>query len=195
MNLLRPFIRSLAQIPVVPGVHVHSIIAVNGNGPLEKEDDGVASSSFTRRPRRSGMRIDRWAACAMGLTLLFSLPGCGGGRATTAPTPVQVTDIASVAGKWAGLLQIAGSRDREDYVEVTVDGNGTYRATAARTIGVMDARGTFAVSSGVLVIKGESGGQGTAVLYTQPPPDQRLLVVNGTASDGRAYTLRLRPQR
>jgi hypothetical protein len=141
------------------------------------------------------MRIDRWAACAAGLASLLSLAGCGSGRATAAPTPVQVTDIASIAGKWAGLLQIAGSRDREDYVEVTVDRNGSYRATAARTIGVMDARGTFAASSGVLVIKGETGGQGTAVLYTLPPPDQRLLVVNGIAADGRAYTLRLRPQR
>jgi hypothetical protein len=43
MNPLRPFIRSLAQIPVVPGVHVHSIIAVKGTGPLEKEDDGVVA--------------------------------------------------------------------------------------------------------------------------------------------------------
>lgn len=141
------------------------------------------------------MRIDRWAACAMGLTLLLSLPGCAGSRATTDPTPVQVTDIASVAGRWAGLLEIAGSRDREDYVEVTIDGNGTYQTKAARTIGVVDTRGTLAVSSGVLVIKGESGGRGTAVLHTQPPPDQRLLVVKGTAPDGRAYTMRLRPQR
>jgi len=43
MNPLRPFIRSLAEIPVVPRVHVHSIIAVQGNGPLEKEDDGVVA--------------------------------------------------------------------------------------------------------------------------------------------------------
>lgn len=43
MNPLRPFIQTLAQIPVVPGVHAHSIIAVKGNGPLEKEDDGVVA--------------------------------------------------------------------------------------------------------------------------------------------------------
>jgi hypothetical protein len=30
MNPLRPFIRTLAEIPVVPSVHVHSIIAVEG---------------------------------------------------------------------------------------------------------------------------------------------------------------------
>jgi hypothetical protein len=43
MNPLRPFIRALAEISVVPRVHVHSIIAVKGNGPLEKEDDGVVA--------------------------------------------------------------------------------------------------------------------------------------------------------
>ena len=43
MNPLRPFIRALADIPVVPRVHVHSIIAVKGNGALEKEDDGVVA--------------------------------------------------------------------------------------------------------------------------------------------------------
>jgi hypothetical protein len=141
------------------------------------------------------MRIDRcstWAAVS--LALILGLGGCAGGGTTTT-APVAVTDVASVAGKWVGLLSITGSRDREDYVEVTVDGSGAYRASAARTIGVLDVKGTVTVSGGRLLIKGDSGGQGTAILYTQPPPDQHMLVVNGSASDGRAYILRLRPQR
>jgi Zn-dependent alcohol dehydrogenase len=141
------------------------------------------------------MRIDRrstWAAVS--LALILGLGGCAGGGTTTTTAPVAVTDVASVAGKWVGLLSITGSRDREDYVEVTVDRSGAYRASAARTIGVLDVKGTVTVSGGRLLIKGDSGGQGTAILYTQPPPDQHMLVVNGTASDGRAYTLRLRPQ-
>jgi hypothetical protein len=35
------FIETLAEIPVVPGVPSHSIIAVRGNGPPEQGDDGV----------------------------------------------------------------------------------------------------------------------------------------------------------
>jgi len=35
------FIRTLASIPVVSGVHTHSIIAVKGNGPAEQGDDGI----------------------------------------------------------------------------------------------------------------------------------------------------------
>ena len=141
------------------------------------------------------MRSDLYRTwTALGLALLLGLAGCAStGASSTAP--VTVTDVSSVAGRWAGLLSITGSRDREDYVEVIVDGNGTYRASAARTIGVLDTKGTVTASGGRLLIKGDSGGQGTATLYKQPPPDERMLVVNGTASDGRAYTLRLRPQR
>jgi len=142
------------------------------------------------------MRSDRsskWVA--LGLLLVLGLAGCASNGTTTTTAPVAVTDVSSVAGRWSGLLSIAGSRDRQDYVEVIVDGNGAYRASAARTIGLLDTTGTVTASSGRLLIKGDSGGRGTATLYTQPPPDERMLVVNGTASDGRAYTLRLRPQR
>jgi hypothetical protein len=81
-------------------------------------------------------------------------------------------------------------------VEVTIAGDGTYRAASARTIGVMDARGTVTVAGGKLVIQGERGGKGTATLFTQTQSGQptRLLQVNGTAPDGRPYIVRLRPQ-
>jgi pimeloyl-ACP methyl ester carboxylesterase len=36
-----PFIGALAELPVVPDVTAHSIVAVDGDGPLEKESDGV----------------------------------------------------------------------------------------------------------------------------------------------------------
>jgi pimeloyl-ACP methyl ester carboxylesterase len=36
-----PFIRSLSAVPLVPGVHAHSIIAVQTTGPTAEGDDGV----------------------------------------------------------------------------------------------------------------------------------------------------------
>jgi pimeloyl-ACP methyl ester carboxylesterase len=39
------FLRTLATLPVAPGVAAHSIIAVKGDGPLESEDDGVVDYS------------------------------------------------------------------------------------------------------------------------------------------------------
>jgi hypothetical protein len=35
------FIRALQEIPVAPSVTVHSIIAVEGDGPVEQGNDGV----------------------------------------------------------------------------------------------------------------------------------------------------------
>lgn len=40
-----PFIHGLQEIAVVPSVKVHSIIAVEGDGPVEQGDDGVVKYS------------------------------------------------------------------------------------------------------------------------------------------------------
>jgi pimeloyl-ACP methyl ester carboxylesterase len=37
------FIKTLSSIPIAPGVHAHSIIPVEGDGPLEDEVDGVVA--------------------------------------------------------------------------------------------------------------------------------------------------------
>ena len=41
MSPRHPFIRALQEIPVAPSITVHSIIAVEGDGPVEQGDDGV----------------------------------------------------------------------------------------------------------------------------------------------------------
>ena len=41
MNPSGAYIQALASIPIAPGVHAHSIIAVKGSGPVEEGDDGV----------------------------------------------------------------------------------------------------------------------------------------------------------
>jgi len=39
------FIKTLAKLPIAPGVHAHSIIAIEGDGPLEHASDGVVRYS------------------------------------------------------------------------------------------------------------------------------------------------------
>ena len=39
------FIKNLSQLPIAPGVAAHSIIAVQGDGPIESGDDGVVEYS------------------------------------------------------------------------------------------------------------------------------------------------------
>lgn len=140
------------------------------------------------------MRSDRFGICALGLAVVLGLAGCVSSGSTAAGGPIAITDVASIAGKWVGLLEMSGSRDREDYVEVTIAADGTYQAASARTIGVMDVKGTVSVSDGRLLIRGERGGRGTGTLFTQTGQPPRLLQVNGTAADGRQYIVRLRPQ-
>jgi hypothetical protein len=139
------------------------------------------------------MRRDKSRICALALALVVGLAGCAGSDSASSG-PVAIPNVASVAGKWVGLLEIAGSRDRQDYLEVTIADDGTYRAASARTIGLLDARGTVSVSGGKLLIQGERGGKGVGTLFTQTGQPPRLLQVNGTASDGRPYIVRLRPQ-
>jgi hypothetical protein len=39
------FIRALQEIPVAPSITVNSIVAVEGDGPIEQGDDGVVQYS------------------------------------------------------------------------------------------------------------------------------------------------------
>jgi hypothetical protein len=41
MNPSSSYLQALAAIPIVPGVHAHSIIGVKSDGPVEEGDDGV----------------------------------------------------------------------------------------------------------------------------------------------------------
>ena len=41
MDWSTPFLRTLASLPIAPGVIAHSIIPVQGGGPIEEGDDGV----------------------------------------------------------------------------------------------------------------------------------------------------------
>jgi hypothetical protein len=41
MNASNPFLKTLATLPIAEGVHVHSIIAVKGTGPIADGNDGV----------------------------------------------------------------------------------------------------------------------------------------------------------
>src|SRR3989442_2314860 len=68
MNPRHHFIRALQDIPMAPGIHAHSIIAVQGTGPIEDGDDGVVkySSAQDRKSTRlnsSHVRISYAVFC------------------------------------------------------------------------------------------------------------------------------------
>jgi len=45
MDWSNPFLKTLASLPIAPGVEAHSIVAVKGDGPPEEGDDGVVKYS------------------------------------------------------------------------------------------------------------------------------------------------------
>jgi hypothetical protein len=139
---------------------------------------------------------------AVGVLFLLGLAACASGGAgettgragtTAVGEPVAITDVKSVAGRWAGLMDLPGGGRDIEYLEVTVREDGTYQATSARTIGVMDARGTIVPRDGRLVIQGASGARGTATLYSRQ--GQPTLMVDVTAANQSRTTARLQPQR
>ena len=125
---------------------------------------------------------------------MLALAGCAGSAgpsgASGSATAVPINDAAAVAGKWTGLLELEGGGDREDFIELTLDREG-YRASGARTIGLLDGKGKTAVADGKLRLEGEKGARATATLYERSP--ERSLVVVGALPSGRRFSARLRP--
>lgn len=139
-----------------------------------------------RRPQ-SGWLGGAWFALAIVLT------ACAAGTGASNPgTPVSITDVKMVAGRWDGLMSPETGRERDDFVEVTLREDRTYEAKSSRTIGVMDARGTYQISDGKLLFQGERS-TGTGTLWDKA--GERLLTVAVTTKDGLRYRARLNPKR
>ena len=112
------------------------------------------------------MRIDRWQTGVAMAVVGLALAGCAGGSASPRTAAVTtVTDVTNVAGIWTGLLEVEGGGDRDDFIELTVDKSGAYRASAARTVGLLDAKGTIAVTDGKVRLQGDRGARATGTLY------------------------------
>jgi hypothetical protein len=125
--------------------------------------------------------------------LAIVLAACtAGGGTTSSGTPVAITDVKMVAGRWEGLMSPETGRERDDFIEVALRENRTYEAKSSRTVGVIDARGTYQVSDGKLLFQGERS-TGTATLWER---DGRLvLLVAVTTKEGLRYSARLNPKR
>jgi pimeloyl-ACP methyl ester carboxylesterase len=54
-----PFITALSPLPIAPGVVVHSIISVKGDGPVESGDDGVVEYSSAHLPEAASELVVR----------------------------------------------------------------------------------------------------------------------------------------
>jgi hypothetical protein len=141
----------------------------------------------------------QWVRTVAGLAALLALGACASGGSASGRSAggssagvVPVTDLKAVAGRWAGLMDLPGNQNDDQYLEVTVRENGTYEAKSALQIGLMDAKGTVAVSNGRLILQGDRGSKGTATLVSKEGTP--TLMVDMTAPNQSRTTARLRPK-
>ena len=128
--------------------------------------------------------------------LLAALSLTVAGCATSQPpalSPVAITDIGSVAGKWAGpVTGLTTRRDEGDWVNVVIGRDGTYDFGISRTIGVFGGKGTLTVQDGKLALHGDRGDS-TLTLFEGG--GKRVLRGDGVLSDGTRINSELTPVR
>jgi hypothetical protein len=103
-----PFITALAALPIAPGVAVHSIIAVKGNGPVADGNDGVvayssahlqqAVSELVVRSGHSNQSNPQTIAEVRRILLLHLQESCGTGVGCAEGIVRQSLDRANMKG-------------------------------------------------------------------------------------------------
>jgi hypothetical protein len=129
--------------------------------------------------------------------LLLGLVATLGAACTSAPgvkpvdTPVLIGSIDSVRGDWRGRIVKSPVGPREEWVDLTIDGDGTYRFTAYRTHSMLAGSGTLTLVEGELRSESPSG-KATYRLYDRE--GTRLLKVEALERTGMHYVAELTPR-
>ena len=137
--------------------------------------------------------MSTWIACVLVVGIIASLVGCASGGSSTA---VPVTDVTSLAGKWAGVANGFGF-GQQDYVELSIREDGTYDVTTTRTIGGYAGEGRVTVRDGQLTFQG-ANSDGIGSLMSGSDGEKVLKVTVSFAGPGGVPTsvsANLRPAR
>src|SRR4051794_19988434 len=123
------------------------------------------------------------------LLVVATMTGCAGARTVSERqgAVVPVTDLGAVAGTWEGLAA-RDSSDREDWLRLSINPDGTFEGYSARQIGVFAGKGTLAVRDGKVAAVGPHG-KAVLTLYERNGP---LLLMRFTDTDGVTYSGQLR---
>jgi hypothetical protein len=103
-------------------------------------------------------------------------------------TAIPISDIQTVAGKWEGLAKSVPPSRREDWAELTIEKDGTYRFGSFRTIGAAVGHGSLAVTDGKLYSE-TAKGSATYTLYERD--GRHALLVDIVLRNGLRYHLDL----
>ena len=127
------------------------------------------------------------------LLLVVTATACAGPSSSSSSaqgprTMVPVADVKAIAGTWTGIAARSAGSGREDWLELTVNENGTFKASAARQTGALVGDGTLQVNDGKVLAVGRNG-RAVLTLYERSGP---LLVMDFTDTDGIKYSAELR---
>ena len=134
--------------------------------------------------------VNRSTCSALLFAVVIALGACASSGASRHGAEVAIRDVQSVAGRWAGIVETSG-RKEDDFVEFTLNGDGTYVATGARTTGAFAGRGRVDVDQGKLRITSERSS-GVGKLYEKD--GKRTLILDIVMTNGRQFTGRLTPR-
>jgi hypothetical protein len=129
--------------------------------------------------------------------LLLGLVATLGAACTSTPavkpvdTLVPIGSIDSVRGDWTGRIVKSPVGPQEDWVDLTIGGDGTYRFTAYRTYTMLAGRGKLTLVEGELRSESTSG-KATYRLYDRA--GTRLLKVEALERTGLYYVAELKPR-
>jgi len=125
--------------------------------------------------------------------LVFSL-GCAGVSSQPSPpqTPVAITEVKTVAGKWEGLLKRVPPARQDDWVEVTIQETGSDTGigefASYRTAGVFGGKRPLKLTDGKLTSEGE---RGTATFTLYESSSGLELRLHADMKDGLKYNASL----
>jgi|SRR5215470_9566036 len=136
-------------------------------------------------------RRPQWAVLTVAIAagLAASLVGCASiGPAST----VAVSDVKSLAGKWAGVVYGAGYDDGIT-VDMTIREDGSYDVASRQRDSSSSGKGKIVLMDGRLIVEGQRGN-GVATLQ-RGPGGLRILRIEMTLSDNSYLTAELSPSR
>lgn len=124
------------------------------------------------------------------LIVVATVAACAGPRTSvrTDDAVIPISDVRSVAGTWAGVVSRSTGSDEGDWLEFSVNDDGTFQAFSARQIGTLLGTGPLTITNGRMAAVGPHG---TAML-TLYDRHGRALVMDFREASGVRYSAELR---
>jgi hypothetical protein len=133
----------------------------------------------------------RCSALLLGLIAALCAGCTGAPTATLVDTPMPITSIDSVRGDWTGRIVKSPAGPREDWVDLTIGGDGSYRYTVYRAHGMLAGSGKLSLIGGELHSE-STYGKATYRLYDRG--GTRLLKVEALEKTGLHYLAEFKPR-